>query len=247
MSIRLSYHYKLSPSYLQDMAFKYTLKSADQAIAQGAFGDGLYFSQDAASLATNDAEFRILQEVVRAGVEDLTWNQSQHTPRSNAKLVKRTSIYNSSSEAKLIRDYTDLLVEVENKLKNLGMSEEDKKKALLMKNKSTMLTWQVSYAQAPSRQNRMSMQSSQLANISGKAKTRNVSWFGFNKSSSSNSADDSTRLPTKSREGGDEEDADGNGGGRSPSRIPLKRSLSSSAGEDSSYGNGAKYDCCVIV
>ncbi|RYH18437.1 hypothetical protein EON65_27235 [archaeon] len=248
----MSYHYKLSPPTLRDLAFKYTLKSADQAIAQGAFGDGLYFSNDAVSLATTEAEVRILQDVVRAGVEDLTWNQSQQTPRSTTTLIKRTSIYNSSSEVKLMRDYTGLLQQVEDMLREYDPSEEDKKKALLMKNKSTMLTWQVSYAHAPSRQNRLSMQSNQLAAISGKTKTRkkNVSWFGFNKSPSSNSADMSNRYSTRFDEEGDDDDGDEgrDSGGvmRSPSRSPLRRAMSSSSG-DLQYGTGAQTDCCVIM
>lgn len=68
--LRLSHHYILSDT-CQSEAFKYTVKSADQAIYRGAFADGLEFVENASKLEATSADLSILVQVIERAIEDL--------------------------------------------------------------------------------------------------------------------------------------------------------------------------------
>lgn len=78
----MAVHYKLSGPQFRDSAFKYELKSADQAIAQGAFTEGLDFARAAYMLAETKAEYSILLDVLVAGLEDLALARSPNPPQT---------------------------------------------------------------------------------------------------------------------------------------------------------------------
>jgi hypothetical protein len=66
----LSYHYLLSEEST-DLAFKYTVKAADQAIHRGAFSDGLNYVQTAAKISISADKRSILLRVVDRAIIDL--------------------------------------------------------------------------------------------------------------------------------------------------------------------------------
>lgn len=76
------------------MAFKFELKSADQAIAQGAFGEGLEFAKSSFLLAENRPELSILLDVLTAGLEDMSYNRSPSPLSPKASMA--TSMYASA-------------------------------------------------------------------------------------------------------------------------------------------------------
>lgn len=70
MSLRLTYHFAKVQGKRSD-AFKYAVKSADQAIKRGAMTDGLTSVQNAAKMALTRTEFRVLINVVDRALDEL--------------------------------------------------------------------------------------------------------------------------------------------------------------------------------
>lgn len=56
---------------MHDLAFKYEIKSADQAIGQGAYNDGLEFLHTALKYANHKVELRLLLELIAIAKEDI--------------------------------------------------------------------------------------------------------------------------------------------------------------------------------
>jgi hypothetical protein len=67
----LSYHFLMSDE-CSDLAFKYTVKAADQAIYQGAFADGLNFVQRAVKIESDVSNKRRLLRVIERAIDDLS-------------------------------------------------------------------------------------------------------------------------------------------------------------------------------
>jgi hypothetical protein len=126
------------------LAFKYKVKSADQAICHDAFHDGLTFLQAANTIAVSKAEFKVLLAVISAALDDL-----------NLQLVPGT---NSEWIEQLVPTYKQLKVHVEEslvKLKNSASFTKSKPvpktnildhvNPLVKRESSGQLNWQPSY------------------------------------------------------------------------------------------------------
>lgn len=149
---RLANHYKASHGQRQ-LAFKYKVKAADQAISRGAFNDGLAFVQEAATLAVSKPELKVMVDVISRALRDLA-------PVNTGKLthaVRRLSRqFNSSQEFdqnSRIAAYLQLKLSLEAQLEKLvGPKPLDKggpggprNPALINKQPSARLNWQPSY------------------------------------------------------------------------------------------------------
>eukprot|EP00981_Chlorochromonas_danica_P003669 scaffold681_cov173-Ochromonas_danica.AAC.32 len=170
----LAYHYKKSGVEYREQAFKYELKSADQAIAEGAFVEGLEFAKSALSIAEIQAELYILLDVLNAGLEDMAYNLNnrsfnQPSPvkdKVSPSIFSRNSrnggtIFNFGTSDKLMKDYNALKQDVENLAQgrkspktghHVTIQEEnldadsEKRERLRNRSATTTLNWQVSYA-----------------------------------------------------------------------------------------------------
>ena len=79
----MGYHYRHCTD-MRDQAFKYEIKSADQAIGQGAYNDGLEFLKSAMESSAHKYELRLLLELIFIAKEDI---QTAIKNQSNKRLV----------------------------------------------------------------------------------------------------------------------------------------------------------------
>lgn len=155
----------------REQAFKYELKSADQAIAEGAFVEGLEFAKSALSIAEHQAELYILLDVLNAGLEDMAYNLNNRSLSQSSPLKERISpsIFSRNSRNatifstsdKLMKDYNALKHDVENLANGRKSSktghhvtiqeekfdaDNEKRERLRNRSATTTLNWQASYA-----------------------------------------------------------------------------------------------------
>lgn len=170
-TFRLSYHYRNSQGR-RALALKYTVKSADQAIARGAFSDGLSYLQMARPLAVSKAELGVLLDVVNAALKDLqptglaekmrrvgvslqqvktADNQSKHQQgftRLKLELTKTIESYNrgeSRQTNKNMFDMSNLNDASKNSVYFHNIGRSGSTFSIRNRQTSTKLTWQPSY------------------------------------------------------------------------------------------------------
>lgn len=167
ISLSLGYHYKRCGASHHHLAFKFELKSADQAIAHGAFEEGLEFAKSSFSLAQTHSELLVLLDVLATALEDMSYN-SAPSPLFSLKAscedgrqfsTSPADILSASSnmgenlslweEDKLIKDFSALKREVEQASADKLQSESTApaRHQVIVPNKpaSGFLTWQASY------------------------------------------------------------------------------------------------------
>jgi hypothetical protein len=167
----LGHHYHKS-NLRRTAAFKYKVKSADQAISRGAFSDGLHFTQSAAELAESKAEIVMLLKIISMAVRDLgqmLGGLSQMQPRRNSFIAStpnpnlnntnnntnnnNNNNNNTHPSSGLKSEYLKLKVAMEAKLDKLSKghvkaeeaSPGNKNRLLISRQPSERLTWQPSY------------------------------------------------------------------------------------------------------
>ncbi len=84
---RLGYHYSNSGPEAREMAFKFELKAADQALSRGAFSDGLVFAKASLKLAEQLAELQVVVEVIEGAITEMINNDAVR----NAAVTKPVS------------------------------------------------------------------------------------------------------------------------------------------------------------
>lgn len=179
--LSLARHYRFDPA-LRRLAFKYSIKSADQAVSVGAYDDGVRFAREAYEKASNKSEFRVLLKVLDAGLEDIRVanKQESHANETNSvpsfmvrRLFARTSstVADQSTDNKNVEkissfEYKQLRKTVKNDLNLVQQQKESltmerfatldsqtsnesvkqKQKIAMLRQQTTKLDWQPSYA-----------------------------------------------------------------------------------------------------
>ena len=166
LPFRLSVHYSKSHGK-RALAFKYKVKSADQAICRGAFSDGLTFLQASATVAVAKAELRVLIDVINRAINDLQLilsPPSKGSSKKDRKFAKRLAdislCLDESDIIKRIMEYDALKIEVEASLTRMShpsmadtvgtanavsMASQKMSSAKFKKQLSSKLNWQPSY------------------------------------------------------------------------------------------------------
>lgn len=140
---RLGQHYLKSVGH-RNLAFKYELKAADQAISRGAFSDGLVFMEAATKLAVTKPDLKVVSDVINRALRDIA-------PISNAKIAQSMRKLNHKSFVSggmmdgansKIAAYMKLQTHVQGKLDQFAKNGPSN---VLGGKQDARLTWQPSY------------------------------------------------------------------------------------------------------